>query len=285
VCPAIAWKKKAYRSKFDHEKNYVEFTQLTTRMLNAHTVPLASGLQEEILTWLKDVKEVRAHRWYEKYWMGPRGNYTNASAGYCGTNSAQGIESRWRYLKRDACGGSSGTKSLPLKVFVPALLTYLKAHSGRHCEKLLNVTRASPAGTNVAMAFPSAPTITSEMWKGAQNLDVRTLQLSHIECNSQLRRAFSTAADGCNTRCSPTRTWKIIFKRIQGQDRRTCWMSWKASTVSHQSHGAWAGFYSPAPAVMDFDALLVATRHCFQLSGIRSSRFQSTVLSLSCLSV
>ncbi len=76
------------------KKNYVEFTQLTTRMLNAHTVPLASELQEEILKWLKDVNEVRAHRWFEKYWMGPRGNYTNASASYCGTNSAQGIESR-----------------------------------------------------------------------------------------------------------------------------------------------------------------------------------------------
>ncbi len=28
VCPAIAWKKKAYRSEFDNEKNYAEFTQL-----------------------------------------------------------------------------------------------------------------------------------------------------------------------------------------------------------------------------------------------------------------
>jgi hypothetical protein len=127
--------------------------------------------------------------------MGPRGNYTNASAGYCGTNSAQGIESRWRYLKRDACGGSSGTKSLPLKVFVPALLTYIKTHSGRHCAQLLNTTKTNPAGTNVAMAFPSAPTITSEMWKGAQNLDVRTLQLSFLECNPPLRRAFSKVAD------------------------------------------------------------------------------------------
>jgi hypothetical protein len=111
--------KKAYRSKFDHDKNYVEFTQLTTRMLNAHTLPLACDLQEAILKWLKDVNEVRANRWFEKYWMGPRGNYsdcyTNASTGYCGTDSAQAIESRWRYLKRDACGGSSGTKSLPLK--------------------------------------------------------------------------------------------------------------------------------------------------------------------------
>ncbi len=177
------------------------------QMLNAHTLPLACDLQEEILKWLKDVKEVSAYHWFEKYWIGSQGNYTNASAGFCGTNSVQGIESRWRYLKRDACGGSSGTKSLPLKVFVPALLTYMKTHSGRHwkthsgrhCEQLLNTSKTNPAGTHVAMAFPSDPTITSEMWKGAQNLDVRTLQqqvqLSYLECNPPLRRAFSKVAD------------------------------------------------------------------------------------------
>jgi hypothetical protein len=47
----------------------------------------------------------------------------------------------------------------------------------------------------VAMTFHSAPTITSEMWKGAQSLDVRTLPLSYLECNPQLRRAFSKVAD------------------------------------------------------------------------------------------
>jgi hypothetical protein len=141
VCPAIAWKKKAYSSKFDNEKNYVDFTQLTTRMLHVHIRPLACDLQEEILKWLKEVNEERAHRWYEKYWMGPSRNYTNASAGFGGTNSAKGIESRWRYLKRDACGGSSGTKSLQLKVFIPSLLTYLKTLSGRHYKQLLNTSK------------------------------------------------------------------------------------------------------------------------------------------------
>ncbi len=83
MCPAIVWKKKAYRSKFDNEKNYVEFMQLITQMLQPHTQPLACDLQEEILKWLKDVKEARAHRWFEKYWMGSSGNYTNVSAGFC----------------------------------------------------------------------------------------------------------------------------------------------------------------------------------------------------------
>jgi hypothetical protein len=90
--PAIAWKSKAYRSKSDNEKNYVELTQLTTRILHAHTRPLACELQEETLKWLEEVEEVRAHHWFEKYWMGPRRNYINASACYCGTNPAQGIE-------------------------------------------------------------------------------------------------------------------------------------------------------------------------------------------------
>ena len=204
----------------------------------------------------------------------------------------------------------------------------------------------------MAMAFPSAPTITSEMWKGAQNLDVRTLQLSFLECDPPLRRAFSKVADQISGYCESEtpilekiRLWHAdgnsmaqiartnlkgilvptthyirsldkknslalieimeeeikpmrlqyqmlthknlddYLMKIQGQDPRTCSMSWKASTVSHHLHGAWAGFHSPAPAVMDFDALLVAIRYCFQLSGIRRSRFQSTVLSLSCQSV
>jgi hypothetical protein len=45
------------------------------------------------------------------------------------------------------------------------------------------------------MTFPSTPTITAEMWKTVQNLDVRTVQLSFIGCNPQLRRAFSKVAD------------------------------------------------------------------------------------------
>jgi hypothetical protein len=72
---SIAWRKKAYHSKFDNEKNYVEFTQLTQLMLHAHTQPLACELQEEILKWLDsplgEVKKVWAHHWFEKYWMGP----------------------------------------------------------------------------------------------------------------------------------------------------------------------------------------------------------------------
>jgi hypothetical protein len=52
---------------------------------------LATGIQEEIIDWLHTVRENIAATWYEWYWSGNRGNYTNASASYSG-NNAQGIE-------------------------------------------------------------------------------------------------------------------------------------------------------------------------------------------------
>jgi hypothetical protein len=185
---AIAWKKKAYRSKFKSEENYVEFTKLTTRLLNAHTPVLAMNIQDDIVTWLRDVGEDEAADWFYRYWTGPRGNYTNASAGYSGSNSAQGIESRWRYLKRDVLGGKSNM-SFPLKTFIPSLLAYLKAHSARHHAQLIKTNEG--CGT----AFPSAPTITDDMWKHAQLIDTRTFLLSTVECNPDLQRGFNLVTE------------------------------------------------------------------------------------------
>jgi hypothetical protein len=95
----ISWKKKKIRSKVIHEANYIEFTKLTTRFMDALTQQLATAIQDEIIDWLRIVGENGAAAWFERYWCGERGNCTNASAGYCGNNNAQGIESRWRYMK------------------------------------------------------------------------------------------------------------------------------------------------------------------------------------------
>jgi hypothetical protein len=64
---------------------------------------LAAAIQEEIADWLCTVGENGAAAWFQRYWTGERGNYTNASAGYAGNNNAQGIKSRWRYLKQEVC--------------------------------------------------------------------------------------------------------------------------------------------------------------------------------------
>ena len=39
-------------------------------------------IQDEIVQWLGEKKEMRAQEWFGTYWTGKFGNYTNATAGY-----------------------------------------------------------------------------------------------------------------------------------------------------------------------------------------------------------
>ena len=65
-------------------------------------------MQGLIVTWLKKMKEDVAANWFETYWTGEHGNYTNATAGYVGNNKSAGIEShgstcaviQWELLDR-----------------------------------------------------------------------------------------------------------------------------------------------------------------------------------------
>ncbi len=52
LCAAIAWEKK-FKSKFINKANYIQFTKLTTRLLDAHTPQLANAIQLEIVEWLR----------------------------------------------------------------------------------------------------------------------------------------------------------------------------------------------------------------------------------------
>jgi hypothetical protein len=54
---------------------------------------IACMIQEAMVTWLYDVEETKAAVWFALNWTGEFGNYTNASAGYVGSNDAQHIES------------------------------------------------------------------------------------------------------------------------------------------------------------------------------------------------
>jgi hypothetical protein len=72
------------------EENYIEFTKLTTRLLDAHTKQLAAAIQDEIAGWLRTVGANGAAAWFERYWTGERGNYTNALAGYSGNKQRPG---------------------------------------------------------------------------------------------------------------------------------------------------------------------------------------------------
>jgi hypothetical protein len=150
---------------------------------------LAAAIQDEIVGWLRRDGENGAAAWFERYWTGDRGNYTNASAGYAGNNNAQGIESRWRYMKREVCGTAGQNLRMSLRNFVPALLAYLKSASARHMGKLFK------ANAELNTNFVGRPSFEPEMWRLAQRLDTRTLSLSHIECNYDFQRAWKKITD------------------------------------------------------------------------------------------
>ena len=109
---AIAWKKKAFRKYFESPANWIQFHKFTHRLLEAPTLGVTELIQDEIVEWLKEIKEMQAATWFETYWTGEFGNYTNATAGYVGFNKASGIEGHWRCMRRDTIGNSGTNKQI-----------------------------------------------------------------------------------------------------------------------------------------------------------------------------
>ena len=64
--------------------------------------------------------------------MGELGNVSNASAGYCGTNMVSGIESCWRYIKRDTIGTAGTNMGMSLEVFAPSLVKHMSDMTCAH---------------------------------------------------------------------------------------------------------------------------------------------------------
>ena len=74
---------------------------------------------------------------------GEHGNYSNASAGYAGTNNAQGIKSRWWHFKRDTAlqvGGAGTNMYIYLRVF---MLSMLNCRIGRVNQWVLQTLKKS----------------------------------------------------------------------------------------------------------------------------------------------
>ena len=96
---------------------------------------LTTLFQEDIVAWLRFEGEGRAADWFSSNWCGEYGNYTNATAGYVGNCMASGIESHWKYAKRDIVGTSGTNQRISLGVFAGALVRYMKTTSERHAER------------------------------------------------------------------------------------------------------------------------------------------------------
>ena len=129
---AIAWKKKSYCKYFDSVAHWIQFHKNAHRLMEAPTVAVTELIKDEIVAWLKEIKELRAAKWFEKNWTGEFGNYTNATAGYVGFNKASGIEGNWRYMRHDTIGSSGTNKRMSIGNFVRSLVQYMGDSSKKH---------------------------------------------------------------------------------------------------------------------------------------------------------
>ena len=153
------------------------------RLLKAPTVEITRLLQKEIVEWLDIAGEFRAACWFEEYWCGEKGNYTNATAGYVGNCVASGIESHWRYLREDTVGTSGTNQRISLEVFSGSLVRYMETSSKRHADKILD----EKTGSHM---FPRTPKISAAMWKRVQSFDVQRLLLANFEGSADARKTW-----------------------------------------------------------------------------------------------
>ena len=123
-------------------------------------------IQESIAVWMLSVDEKRAAVWWHTYHMGDLSNVSNASAGYCRTNMASGIDASWRYIRRDAIGTAGTNMGMSLEVFAPSLVKHMSDMSERHACKILG------ADTGMHL-FPTLPFIKLAVWKSVQKFNVQ----------------------------------------------------------------------------------------------------------------
>jgi hypothetical protein len=181
--------------------NFIKFHQLAARLLEAPTEKIMRLIQESIAVWMLSVGEKRAAVWWRTYHMGDLGNVANASAGYCGTNMASGIESCWKYIRRDTVGTAGSNMSMSLEVFAPSLVKHMSDMSERHACKMLDAT----TGTHM---FRSLPLIKPAVWKSVQKFNVQRLQLSWVENDAGTRFQWEHITD---LLCAPDDADKMSF--------------------------------------------------------------------------
>ncbi len=101
-----------------------------------------------------------------------------------GVNSS-GIESNWRYMRRDVVGCAGSTQRIALPVFALSLMQYLSIRSMKHADKIL-------CPITGAHKFPSEATyITSKLWKKIQEFKVHRLLLSYCEASQHVRKVWA----------------------------------------------------------------------------------------------
>ena len=184
MCPAIAYKRKSFLKKFSKLENWEWFHQVVHRLFEAPTIPITRLIQQKIVSDLEARGEGKAAKWFLETWTGEYGNYTNGTAGYVGNNKSAGIESHWRYMRRDTIGSAGSNIRLSIAVFVPNLLKYISDLSEKHAAKVLNPNTGRHS-------FPSCPVITPKIWNKVHKFDTTRLALCSIEASAEVKATWN----------------------------------------------------------------------------------------------
>ena len=171
------FKKKSFSKYFEHEDNFLYFHQTVARIFDGPTLDIQELLQRHLVMELHRRDKHRAAVWYEDTWTGEHGNYTNASAGYCGNRTSAGLEANWRYMRRDTVGTAGTTRRISLALFSPTMVKYVRDTSEEHAAKCLDES----TGRHM---FPSVAKISTKMWRSVQEFDIARLILTEIEGNA-----------------------------------------------------------------------------------------------------
>ena len=131
--------------------------------------------------------ETEAAEWFEKYWCGPRGNWTIADSGVGGVPNGCGVESKWEKLTRSVCGNAGKSKSLRLNVFIPGLTKYLADVSYESaCEHMKEFS---------THRFLCQPRPTPAMWGLVHSTDLRMILHAQLDLSKENQKRWAKFED------------------------------------------------------------------------------------------
>ena len=166
---------------------YEEFHRIIARAINISNWEAARIVQGKIVEWLRSEDETEAADWFQKYWCGPRGNWTIADSGVGGVPNGCGVESKWEKLTRSVCGNAGKSKSLRLNVFIPGLSKYLTDVSYESaCEHMKEF------GTH---RFLNQPRPTPAMWGLVHSTDIRVFLHAQLDLSKENQRHWDKFLD------------------------------------------------------------------------------------------
>ncbi len=204
-------------------------------LLQAPTVEITRMLQSDIVVWLSEVGKARALVWFNDTWSGERGNYTHATAGYVGNNLSSGIESNWRYMRRDVVGCAGATQSISLEVFMPSLI-----HEAKHADKILCPKTGAHVFPSEVMYIPSKiwekipdfKVCTSSYESGTQGSRSKGLCPSKLSASCVSMLTVWVHIPGAETLCVATASSDVGVSRRQ--ESSSCFPHrWHRSTPLH----------------------------------------------------